>query len=378
MTSNLKRTHLYAFHKEHGHLTEFVGFEMPLWFEGVAAEHLAVREAVGIFDVTHMGRSLVAGPDAAKFLDYVTTRAPSELNVLQGHYTVMCNPNGGVKDDLTVYRLSSDQYLVIYNASNRAKDYEWLTAQAKGFDVKVEEVSDEVPMFAVQGPKAQEVLQKLTDFDLSQVKRYHVSWIEIAGLKALIARSGYTGEDGFELTLWRIPLSNPEPAINFWKSVLEAGEGVGIKPCGLGARNTLRLEAGMCLYGQDLSEEITPLEARLDFTVKLDKAPFIGREALLEQKKRGLPKVRIGLRMVDPGIPRDGYEILKEGRKVGVVTSGTYSPLLKRGIAMGYVPPQYAEEGSVLEINIRGKALKAEVVKWPFYDPDKYGWRRKR
>ncbi|MEM2212724.1 MAG: glycine cleavage system aminomethyltransferase GcvT [Candidatus Nezhaarchaeales archaeon] len=376
--SGLRRTHLYPFHKEYGRLVEYAGFEMPLWFEGIVMEHMAVREAVGVFDVTHMGRSLVTGPEAAEFLDHVTTRAPSELNVLQGHYTVMCNQRGGIKDDLTVYRLSPHQYLVVYNASNRAKDYGWLAEQAKGFNVKVEDVSDEVPMLAVQGPKAQEVLQKLTSFDLGLVKRYHVSWIEIAGLKALIARSGYTGEDGFELMLWGIPLSSPEPAISFWRKLLEAGRDEGMKPCGLGARNTLRLEAGMCLYDHDLNEDTTPYEARLDFTVKLDKASFIGREALIEQRRRGLSKVRIGLKMVEPGIPRDGCEILKDGCRIGVVTSGTYSPLLKRGIAMGYVLPSYAEEGSMLEVNVRGRTLKAEVVKWPFYDTERYGWRRKQ
>lgn len=372
----MRKLPLHEFHKAHSNLTEFAGFEMPLWYEGITSEHVAVRESVGLFDVSHMGRAAIAGRRAGEFLDYVTSRDPSNLKPLQGQYSTMCNPKGGVIDDLIVYNLE-DYYLMVYNAANRAKDYRWLVSHAKPFDVKVRDVSGETVMFALQGPKASATLQKIAKGDLAGIRRFWVSWTEVAGLETLVMRSGYTGENGFEVILFDVTVSNPGNALKLWNGLLEAGKEFQIKPCGLGARDSLRLEAGMCLYGSDLTEEITPFEARLDFVVKLEKSDFIGRDALARQKEKGISRIRIGLKMIDHGIPRHGFKILSGGKEVGYVTSGSFSPLLRCGIDMGYVPPSLSEEGTSLNVDVRGRHLKAVVVKMPFYDVDKYGWTRK-
>lgn len=373
----MKKLPLHEFHKAHGILTEFAGFEMPIRYEGITPEHLAVRNDVGIFDVTHMGRSMVCGKDAAEFLDYVTTRNPSTLDILRGHYTTMCNEDGGIKDDLTVFRLDDEEFLLVYNASNRLKDYQWLTFHGQTYNVEIDDLSDQISMFALQGPKSQLTLQKLTSTDVSQIKRYHLHWIEVEDLKVLATRSGYTGEDGFELYIWDVSPSKPNRGIKLWNSLLTAGEEFGIKPCGLGARDTLRLEAGMCLYGNDIDENITPFEAGLNFVVKFGKNNFIGRLALMRLKEDGVTQLRVGLSMIDRAVPRKGYEVWKDGRRIGSLTSGTFSPLLRYGIAMGYVHPEYAKENTVLEIKIRGRLSKARVVSMPFYDPNRYGLRRK-
>ncbi len=373
----LKRTHLYAFHEAHGHLVDFAGFAMPLWYKGVTAEHLVVRDQVGVFDVTHMGRSLISGSEAGRFLDYVTTRKPSSLRHLRGHYTVMCNDRGGIIDDLTVFRFDEERFFVVYNSGNREKDYQWLNTHGRDYQVQIEDVSNQIPMFALQGPKASSTLQKLTSTDIQSIKRYRFSWIEVANLKVLATRSGYTGEDGFEMYLWDVPLAEPDSAIRLWNNLLKAGEEFGIKPCGLGARDTLRLEAGMNLYGNDIDEDITPFEAELDFVVKLDNGDFIGRTALAKQKEESVSKRRVGLKMIDRAVPRQGCEVYKRDERVGVLTSGTFSPLLKYGIAMGYVRPEDADEGEILQVKIRQRLCKAEVVKMPFYDTKRYGWKRK-
>lgn len=371
-----KRTHLYNFHRQRGHLTTFAGFEHVLWYEGVVQEHLAVRNAVGIFDVTHMGRCTVEGVKAASFLDYLLTREVSTMKINQGRYTVMCNDRGGVVDDLVVFRLGEDAFFLVYNAGNREKDYGLISSHAEDFNVKTRDVSDEVVMFAVQGPKAIATLQALTDVDLSGIRRYWARRIPLKDFEVYLTRTGYTGEDGFEVYLWDTPLSKPVKAEKLWRSILEAGEERGIKPCGLGARDTLRLEAGMCLYGNDINEDTTPLEANLTFVVSFEKDNFIGKDFLLEQKKEGLKRVRVGLRMSRRGIPRHGYKIFLDGEEIGEVTSGTFSPLLKCGIGMGYVPPENAVIGNNVDIKIRENFLGAEIVKTPFYDPTKYGWQR--
>lgn len=374
---NAKRTHLYSFHKANGRLIEFASFELPILYEGIVSEHLTVRNGVGIFDVTHMGRTLISGSDSIRFLDKITGRDPSTLAPLQSHYSVICNEHGGIKDDIRLYRLAEDNFLIVYNASNRLKIIEWLKmGEAKYSDLKVQDISDVTPMFAVQGPNAQATLQKLFSIELSQIKRFWGDWGEVEGVKIFISRTGYTGEDGFELYLWNIPMTNVGKAVKIWDNILSAGQEFGIKPCGLGARDTLRLEAGMCLYGQDISEEITPLEARIEFTVRFDERDFIGRDALLKQKEEGVNKIRVGLKMVER-IPRKDYEIFKDDDKIGYVSSGTFSPLLGYGIAMGYIPPKYAQEGEFLTIKIKDKMFQAEIVKWPFYDTEKYGWSRK-
>jgi aminomethyltransferase len=372
----LKRTHLYAFHEAQGHLVDFAGFSMPLWYEGINAEHLVVRNQVGVFDVTHMGRSLVSGREAGRFLDVVTTRKSSSLRHLRGHYTVMCNDRGGIVDDVTVFRFDDERFFVVYNAGNREKDYQWLVTHGRDYQIQIEDVSDQIPMFALQGPQALATLQGLTSTDIQSLRRYRLNWLEVANQRVLVTRSGYTGEDGFELYLWDIPLLESERACSLWNSVLKAGEGFGIKPCGLGARDTLRLEAGMCLYGNDLDEATTPFEAGLDFVVKLDSEDFIGRAALETQREEGVAKRRIGVKMIERGIPRRGCEVYKDDERVGVLTSGTYSPVLKCGIAMAYVPPEAAQVGETVKINIRNRFLTAEIVKMPFYNTEEYGWRR--
>ncbi|MEM2935825.1 MAG: glycine cleavage system aminomethyltransferase GcvT [Candidatus Bathyarchaeia archaeon] len=366
MTS-LQKTHLYGFHRLRAHMTTFGGFEMPLWYKGIIEEHMAVRSSVGIFDVTHLGRALVTGLEAEAFLNYVTTNNVASLEPLSGQYSTMCNEGGGVKDDLVLFKLESEKFFMVYNAANREKDYGWLVQQARPFNVRIEDVSDRVATFAVQGPEAEGTLQRVSKEDLREIKCFGGNWTKIAGTDIFISRIGYTGEDGFELNVWDIPVSNPERAIKVWNTILEAGRGVGIEPCGLGARDTLRLEAGLCLYGNDLDEDTTPLEAQLSFLVKFEKGDFIGKQALLKQKSEGIAKKRVGIRMVERGIPRPHYEVWKRGEKIGEVTSGTFSPLLKLGIAMAYVSADHATEGEAVEIKIRDKFVKGEIVKLPFY-----------
>ena len=374
---DMLKTHLHSFHESHGKLVEFAGFEMPIWYKGVVPEHMAVRDSAGIFDVTHMGRSLFSGPDAGRFLDYLTTRVVSSLSLDQVHYSTMCNRSGGIVDDLTVYRITEDEFLMVYNADNRKSDYEWIVKNSDGFDVQISDVSDKVPMFAVQGPRAQETLQALTKDDLSGIRRYRFRWTELLGGRTLVARTGYTGEDGFEVMPWNISLAKPSKAIALWEGILDAGKPYGIEPCGLGARDTLRLEAGMCLYGADITQETTPFEARLDFVVQLEAKDFIGREALAKQKKEGVKRLRAGLRMIDRGIPRAGCLAMDGETVIGKITSGTLSPTLQRGVAMAYIPTDYFEIGRNISVRVREKDLKAEIVDFPFFDINRYGWRRK-
>jgi len=371
-----RKTHLYEFHSRRGRVVLFAGFEMPMWYEGIIPEHMAVRNTVGIFDVTHMGRVLITGSEAEFFMNYVTTNDVAALAPLSAHYSTMCNERGGIKDDFILYRLEREKFLVVPNAVNRAKDFEWLVDHSRAFKVKAEDVSDNVAMFAVQGPKAEQTLQKISSEDLSKIERFKCGWTKLAEVDVFVSRTGYTGEDGFELFVWNTPLSSPGDAIKVWNAVLEAGRDLGIQPCGLGARDTLRLEAGMCLYGNDIDENITPLEAGLSFVVKLKKERFIGKDALLKQKSEGLTRRRVGVRMLEKGIPRPQHEVWKDGEKIGRVTSGTFSPVLKCGIAMAYVSTEHAVEGEIVKVKIRDKLIKGEIVKFPFYDITQYGFRR--
>ena len=377
---SLKRTQLYEYHREHGRLIEFAGFEMPVWYEGIIPEHNAVRNAVGIFDTSHMGRMRAEGPDAERFLNYVVTNDVSTLEPGRGLYTVMCNERGGIVDDLIIYKLAPSRFFVVYNASNREKDFKWFLRHSEGFDVELKDVSDEIAMIAVQGPKALRTLEKISSRPLSDVERFQIVELELSGVEAMAARTGYTGEDGFEVFIFDATPDRPEKALKVWDSLLEAGEEFGIKPCGLGARDSLRLEAGLCLYGNDIDESINPLEARLRWVVKFKKpSDFIGREALLRIREEGVKRFRVGIKMEERGIPRKGYEIWDgEGRqKIGVVTSGGYSPTLNVGIAMGYVPREYRKLGTPVKIDIRGRLAGGKIVKFhPFYDETKYGWRR--
>jgi aminomethyltransferase len=374
----MRKTQLYEIHKKTAKMTEFAGFEMPLWYKGITEEHLAVRNNVGIFDVSHMGRVIITGKDAASFLNYVITNDVTALKPNSALYSVMCNENGGIIDDFVVSCLEEEKFLLVPNATNREKDFNWLVRTAKGFNVKIEDISDKVAMFAVQGPNAEKTLQKICTTDLSKIERFKCTPAKLADIHVFLSRTGYTGEDGFEVYVWNAPLDKPDNAVNLWNAILEAGKPYGIEPCGLGARDTLRLEAGLCLYGNDIDENTTPLEARLGFVVKFQKDKFIGKNALLKQKEEGVKRKRVGLQMVEQGIPRQGYKIYSEkGENIGQVTSGTFSPLLKCGIAMAYIQAQQAQEGNIVNIEIHGKMAKAKIVPFPFYDAEKYGYKRK-
>jgi len=370
-----KIVHLNGFHEKNGHIVDFAGFRLPLWFKGITSESLTVRNSVGIFDVSQMGRMFVRGLDSCKFLNMVTTNDVRSLKVGEGHYSLICNEEGGIKDDLLVFHLSDYEYLVVYNAANRSSDYEWFSANARGENVEIEDISDQVAMFAVQGPKSVDVLQRTSSANVASIPRFGCAWSEIDGVKSLISRTGYTGEDGFEIFVWNSPVADPKEAVSVWERLLNAGKPFGIEPCGLGARDLLRLEAGLCLYGTDMDESTNPYEAKLGFVVKLAK-DFIGRVRLQEIKEKGTQKSRIGLVTVNRVIPRNGYRILGSEDTVGEVTSGSLSPILNKGIAMGYVRANALNADS-FGIVVRGRAEIARLVRPPFYDPSKYGYARK-
>ena len=368
---------MYDFHCQRAKMGAFADFDMPLWYKGIIPEHLAVRNNVGVFDVTHMGRSLISGPNTEKFLNYVTTNNIAGLNPLSAQYSTICNERGGIKDDFVISKLEQEKFLMVYNASNRGRDYQWLVNNAKGFGVRIEDVSDGIALFAVQGPKTEKTLQKISSENLSLIERFKCGWTRVAGVKTFVSRTGYTGEDGFEVFVWDSPLEKPDKAVRVWNAILEAGREFGIEPCGLGARDTLRLEAGMCLYGNDIDENTTPFEAAIGFVVKLEKWDFIGKDALANQKTEGIKRKRVGISMLDPGIPRQNFEVFKNQLKMGSITSGTFSPLLNRGVAMAYVASESANIGQLVNVKIRGRLAKGEIVKFPFYDSTRYGYGRK-
>ena len=371
-----KLVQLQRYHEEYGHLVEFAGFTLPVWYKGIREEALAVRNAAGIFDVSHMGRAVVKGRDSKKLLDKITTNDVASLENGQGQYSLICNPNGGIKDDVLVFHLEGQEYFIVYNAGNRAKDYDWILANSKSLEVNVEDVSDSVAMFAVQGPRARQLVQELSSTDLSSIPRFGCNWGLIAGARSLISRTGYTGEDGFEVYVWDAPIAQPEKAESVWNGLLKGGKRYGLEPCGLGARDLLRLEAGLCLYGNDMDENTDPYEAKLNFVVRLQK-DFIGKDQLLAIKERGPSRVRVGLRTSRRVIPRHGFEIVTNGRTIGHVTSGTLSYLLDTGIAMGYVERDYSREGNLIQLRIRERTEEAKIVKPPFYDTSQYGYSRK-
>ncbi len=338
-------------------------------------EALAVRNAVGIFDVSHMGRLIVEGNDSCKFLESVTTNDVASLKVRDGHYSLICNEEGGIKDDLMVFRLADWKYLVVYNAANRSKNYDWFLKNGEGKHLELHDISDQTAMFAIQGPRSVDVLRKIGNENVGSIPRFCCISSEIAGVSSIITRTGYTGEDGFELTVLDSPVASPQKSVLVWEKLLEAGKQYGIEPCGLGARDLLRLEAGLCLYGTDIDEDTDPYEAKLGFVVKLNK-DFIGRTRLAEIKQRGVEKSRIGLITVNRVIPRHGFQVLQSGEKVGQVTSGSLSPILDKGIAMGYVQAKSAS-ADAFEIMVRDRSEEAKRTRPPFYDTARYGYARK-
>jgi len=358
----LKTTPLHARHRASGaRMVPFGGWDMPVEYTGVTAEHLAVRERVGLFDVSHMGQLEIAGPDALAAVQQVSCNDASRLQVGQAQYSGLTRPDGTLVDDILVYRLASRHFMLVVNASNIDKDRRWIAEQLGGIDAALVDASSRYALIAVQGPRALDVLQPLTGVDLASMGYYWFGHGEVAGARATISRTGYTGEDGFEVF---VP---PAQADRVWLALLESGRDAGILPCGLAARDTLRLEAGMRLYGNDMDDTTTVLEAGLGWIVGWQKPAFIGHEALRAQKAAGVTRRLVGFEMVDRGIARHGYPVMAGETQVGVVTSGTQTPFLKKAIGMAYVPVGSSAAGSDIEIDIRNRRGKARVVPMPFY-----------
>jgi len=359
--TEVKRTPLYNVHVAAGaKMVEFGGWLMPVQYEGILKEHQAVRSAAGLFDVSHMGEIRISGQGARDFLQKLVTNDVSRLKPGCALYSPMCNPQGGTIDDLLVYQLEDDQYLLVVNAANIQKDYDWVKSQAAS-SVIIENVSEKTCQLALQGPAAQRILQKITAIDLRDIKYFCFVYGRVEGVECLVSRTGYTGEDGFELYF---PAEHAEA---LWQAILAAGQLGGVKPVGLGARDTLRFEACLALYGHELTDEISPLMAGLGWTVKFNKPEFIGREALLKEKEAGPTHRLVGLEMIDRGIPRQGYPLYKEDREVGWVTSGTFAPTLEKNLGLAYVAVQWAKTGGELDVMVRNKPLKARIVQKPFY-----------
>ncbi len=358
----LKRTPLYDKHLQlGGKMTNFGGWELPVQYTGIIDEHLKVRSDAGLFDVSHMGEIWVTGAGAEAFLQKLVTNDISRAAPGKAVYSPVCYPDGGTVDDLIVYKYAQDRFLLVVNASNTDKDFDWILKNLPD-DCTAENKSDEYAQLALQGPRAERILQKLTDVPLNTIRFFNfVPEAVVGGVKVMISRSGYTGEDGFELYFDR------DRAVELWDKIMDAGSEEGLVPAGLGARDTLRFEAALPLYGHELSEEITPLEAGLGRFVKLDKPDFIGKTALEKQKSEGVPRLLAGFEMIDKGVPRSQYTVEVGGETVGYVTSGSYAPSLGKNFGLAILKAEYAVEGQEIDVVIRGRRMKARVVRLPFY-----------
>ncbi len=358
-TQNLLRTPFHETHLALGaKMVPFAGYEMPVQYPGgITAEHAAVRRGCGLFDVSHMGEFVIQGPGAADFVNHVTSNDVAALAVGQVHYSTILNERGTIEDDCLVYRFA-DRVMMVVNASNRIKDFEHVGRYASGFDCTIEDISEAIALLALQGPDAARILQTITDTDLGGIKYYHFAEGSVAGLPTIISRTGYTGEDGFELYF------DPRYADGMWRALTGTGE---VTPCGLGARDTLRLEMGMALYGNDIDDTVTPLEANLGWLVKLEKGYFIGRDALARQKEAGIDRKLAGFTTSERSFPRPGYAVFHAGERQGLVRSGTVSPTLGIPIGTCYLPPAAAKAGTPIELDIRSRRIPGAVVKMPFY-----------
>jgi len=341
-------------------MVNFGGWDMPLEYAGILAEHEAVRRRAGLFDVSHMGEIEIRGPQALDLVQKVSCNNAAKLIVGQAHYSGLMTDRGTFVDDLLVHKISDAHYLLCVNAGNQDHDFEHIVAN-NTFDAKVENAGPRYSQLAIQGPRAKDILQQLTEVPLDPIRYYYFAFGKVAGVDCLIARTGYTGEDGFEIYF------APEHSEKIWNDLMQAGSSAGLLPCGLGARNTLRMEAGMCLYGHEIDETTTPLEAGLGWICKLDKGLFLGSEILKEQKRCGLDRRLVGFEMGDKRIGRDGYPVLIEGREAGRVTSGGPAPFLKKNVGMAYVPSTTGPVGTKIEISIRGQAAPARIIALPFY-----------
>ena len=342
-------------------MVPFAGWDMPVEYSGLSQEHLAVRTRAGLFDVTHMGQVELAGKEALAAVQWISSNDASRLKIGQAHYSGLTTPAGTFVDDMLVYRFSDDHFLLVINASNVAKDVAWILEQTRRFDVAALDTSARYALIALQGPLARQVMQRLSNVDLAGIKYYWFVHGEIAGVRGTLSRTGYTGEDGFEVF---VP---PQQALKVWDAILEAGRDEAVIPAGLGARDTLRLEAAMRLYGNDIDDTTTPLDADLEWIVGWNKGDFLGRQALADQKARGAAKRLVGFEMMDRAIARHGYPVVAGGEPVGRVTSGTQTPFLKKAIGMAYVPVALAAPGAQFDIEVRGRLARAAVVPLPFY-----------
>jgi aminomethyltransferase len=341
-------------------MVEFAGWDMPVRYRGVIEEHLAVRNRAGLFDVSHMGEIEITGSGALELCQTLTANDVSRLRVGQAQYNLLLNESGGTVDDVVVYRIESDHFLLCVNAANTDKDYEWIHGRSRA-KAEVRDTSSRYVQLALQGPLAESVLQRLTPLALSEIKSFHFAFAEVSGIRCLVARTGYTGEDGFEL------YCGPERGEELWNGLMEAGRQPGLQPAGLGARDTLRLEKAYPLYGHELDDTTTPLEAGLEWVTKLSKPFFLGREALLKQKREGVARRLVGLEMTEPGIARADYRIVKNSEPIGRVTSGTKSPTLGKSVALGYVSAPQALIDNEVGVEIRGRGVAARIVALPFY-----------
>jgi len=364
--TSLKRTPLYEQHRQLGaRLVEFGGWEMPVQYSSILDEHRAVRTQAGLFDVSHMGEFSLRGPGALAALQQLVPNDLARLSINQALYTQLCRPNGGVIDDLLIYRLGETDYMLVPNAGNIEKDFAWISEQCQGFEIHLVDQSLSTGLLALQGPLAQTILQALTVVDLSTLVYYHCAPGRVGNVDCLLSRTGYTGEDGFEL------YCSAEDVADLWEDLLVAGKEQGLLPVGLGARDTLRLEAGYCLYEHDLDEQTNPLEAGLGWTVKLAKGEFIGHAALVQIKAQGLKRKLVGIEMIERGVCRSGYAIYDKGALIGTLTSGAPSPTLNKNIGMGYVEIAHAVPDTIVQIDIRGRRTAARIVPLPFYKRQK-------
>lgn len=377
MNDKLERTQLYDWHMEHGDVIPFAGWEMPVRYSDIREEHMAVRNSIGIFDTSHMSRFIIKGQQAREFLQTLTTNNVSKLKINGGHYTTCLNESGGIHDDLTLYRIGEEEYIWITNATNGPKIHAHLLKHSKNFNVNVDDKSREITMIAVQGPNALKLMSKMAGRDVSEYPRFSSYPVKLAGYDSYLCRTGYTGEDGVEILLLDTPHTDEgkKKAISFWEELLLQGKEFDIKACGLGARDSCRLEAGFVLYGHELNEETSPIEARIPYAVKFKVDPhYIGYDVVKHHKKEGgIRKTRIGLVMIDRGIPRENYPVLLNREDIGKVSSGGLAPTLNKGIALAFVKPETVNIGDIVEIDIKGRLRKAEVVTWPFFDSVVYG-----
>jgi aminomethyltransferase len=357
----MKRTPLYGAHRRAGaKMVEFAGWEMPVQYRGVIEEHLAVRTRAGLFDVSHMGEIEIRGPGALALCQKLSANDVSRIKLRQAQYNLLINDQGGIVDDVIVYRIEPAAFFICVNASNSEKDFAWIQKQASG-EVELENASFRYAQLALQGPLAEKILQPLTPLPLGELKSFYFDWADVSSIRCLVARTGYTGEEGFEL------YCNSTDVESLWHALLQAGRPMGLEPAGLGARDTLRLEKAYPLYGHELDDTTTPLEAGLEWVTKFTKGPFVGREALLKQKAQGIRRTLVGLELVEPGIARSDYLLFKDGKPIGRVTSGTKSPTLGKAIAIAYVIIEEAAVGNTVEVEIRGRRVRAQIVSLPFY-----------